>query len=136
MKGALFLSEKIYDAIAKGDFIKVETLLKEYPELANEQSNELGLTPLHFAAMDGYKEIVELLLYYKADANSKEYSDMTPLHWAARNGYKDIVELLITRGGAVVNVRDHIGLTPLHYAKYKGYKETVDVLRHHGAKIA
>lgn len=136
MKGERFLTEKFYDAVSKGDFIMVESLLKEYPELANAQSHDLGFTPLHFAAMDGYKEIVELLLRYKADANSKEFAEMTPLHWAARNGYDEIVEILITRGGAMVNAHDHTGLTPMHYAKYKGYKETIDILRHHGAKSA
>ena len=39
----------------------------------------LGMYPLHIAAMQGYKEIVELLIAKGADLNTKDRYGMTPL---------------------------------------------------------
>jgi ankyrin repeat protein len=70
----------------------------------NAKSNT-GYTPLHEAAMWGYKEIVELLIAEGADVNAKTIGGGTPLHRAAREGHKEVIELLIAKG-ADVNAKD------------------------------
>ena len=57
-------------------------------------------TALHFAAEEGHKEIVELLISKGADMNEKEeeYSN-TPVDFAARRKHTTIVELLRKHGG-------------------------------------
>jgi ankyrin repeat protein len=54
---------------------------------------------LLWAAKNGHKEVVKLLLAVKADANAKNKQGETALIFAARNGYKDVVELLRQHGG-------------------------------------
>jgi len=44
--------------------------------------DDVGLTPLHFAAGEGHKEIAELLITKGADINAKNDGDETPLDWA------------------------------------------------------
>ena len=69
---------------------------------------ESGRNPLHSAAMEGHKEIAELLITKGADVNAKDrLMDYTPLHLAALalDGRKEVVELLIAKG-ADVNAKD------------------------------
>ena len=49
------------------------------------------MTPLHFAADEGHKNVAELLLYNKADVNTRNHDGKTPLQLAGRN---DVAELL------------------------------------------
>lgn len=100
-----------------------------------------GVTPLHWAAERGTKEIVESLLARKADVNAKDEIGHTPLHMAVRGGKKDVVELLVARQ-ADINAKttgfhpywNSIGFvggdTPLDYAN----PEVAAVLVRHGAK--
>ena len=54
-----------------------------------------GMTPLHFAADGGYKDVVELLLHSKADVHTKTHDGKTALQLAGR---KDVAELLRRQG--------------------------------------
>jgi len=56
--------------------------------------DEYGWTPLHYAAIKGQKEVVELLIAKGADINSKNQSGETPLHDAIDWNHKEMVELL------------------------------------------
>ena len=87
----------------------------------------LGRIPLHFAALDGLNEIVELLIAKGADVNAKSDDGWTSLHDAASIGHNEIVELLIAKG-ADVNAKNNYGNTPLDLAS----GETVNFLRKHG----
>ena len=53
-----------------------------------------GLTPLHLAASNDKKDVVELLLAKGADNKGE-----TPLHLAVDNGKQDVAELLRQHGG-------------------------------------
>ena len=96
-------------------------------------------TPLHLAAIQGHKEIVELLIPKGADVNAKDKIGGTSLHLAAHSGQKEIVELLIANG---VNInakieagkwKDH---TSLSIAILNNQTETAALLRKHGGKTA
>jgi len=45
----------------------------------NEKEEFTGYTPLVYAAEEGHKEIVELLIAKGADVNAKDEKDFTPL---------------------------------------------------------
>jgi ankyrin repeat protein len=74
-----------------------------------------GITPLHFAAREGYAGIAGLLLARKAGTDIKSASGTTPLHEAARAGNISIMEMLLA-GGAEVNAQDAKGNSVLHTA--------------------
>ena len=66
------------------------------------------MTPLHWAAVGGHKDVVELLLAHGAEVNARYSDGYTPLHYAAANGHKDVVELLLANE-ADVNAKDEHG---------------------------
>ena len=70
---------------------------------------------MHWAAENGHKEIVELLIRAGADKDLQDKDGSTPLHRAARTGHKEIVELLM-RTGAVINQSNNEGKTALDVA--------------------
>ena len=96
-----------------------------------------GWTPLHSAARQGHREIVELLIANGSDVNSRDSSGKSSLHDAALEGHKAAAELLIAKG-ADVNAKvvsgATQGLTPLDAANETNHPETADLLRKHGGK--
>jgi ankyrin repeat protein len=114
LKRAGYWDNKLLEAAKNGDLIKVQTLLEKG---ANPKAKDnIGLTPLHYAADLGYVEIVELLLERGADPKAKDNIGLTPLHIAALWGHVKIVKLLLERG-ADPWIADNGGHIPLDYAK-------------------
>ena len=95
--------------------------------------NNDGVTPLHLAALNGHKDVAELLLANKAEVNAKDNHGETPLHLAAVNGHKDVAELLLANK-ADVNAKVNDGSTPLHYAVTKGHGDVAELLRQYGGR--
>lgn len=113
----------------------------------NHQDNN-GLTPLIYAAANGYINVVNDLLKYKPNLDIQEDSGKTALHAAfAATLLKDtgdiekIVKLLVS-AGADLNKQDNSGKTPLIFAieeesSYfeKKYSSAIQVLLEAGAKV-
>ena len=84
----------------------------------NYSLNELivahgGLTPLLYAARQGYLESAEALLKAGADVNATSKGDgSSPLLMAVINGHFDLAKMLIDRG-ADVNAQSDQGVAPL-----------------------
>jgi len=85
------------------------------------------------AAQNGQRDVVELLLRHRANAEAIEKSGKTSLHWAVIFDHKATVEMLLV-GKANVNARDRHGETPLGNAMRNGHDEIAAVLRRLGAK--
>ena len=92
-------------------------------------------TPLHVAAAEGHKEVVDLLSQQRADVAANDNDNQTPLHVAAMRGDKEVVDLLIQRG-ADLSARETTYRTPLHVAAMRGHKEVVDLLIQRGADLS
>lgn len=104
---------EIHDAAAAGDLARVQALLKSNPELVSSK-NGAGVTPLHFAAQKGRRDIAEFLIASKADVNASDNNGDMPLHMAAAFGYADVAAILIANK-AEVNAKDEQeNATPLH----------------------
>ena len=94
-------------------------------------------TPLHSAAYYGDLEMVQVLLGYGVDANTKNKIGCTPLNFASLRGHNNeptIARLLIGHG-ADLNTPDVTGSTPLHRASRRGRMEMVLLLIEHGANV-
>jgi len=131
----------LFAAIRNGDVEVVKELLDSGSNVNVKSSS--GLTPLHFAAGAGHKEVAELLIANSADVNATDLGEgRTPLHQAAEWGHIEVVELLI-RSGAYVNAQITdvpsegawvflTGLTPLDLALFEGEFEIKELLSKHG----
>ena len=98
-----------------GRLDEAKGLIEEGVDLDSE--DELGSTPLIFAAAYNKVDIVQLLLDNGANVNNKSNGSETAIHIATYQGNDEIVKLLIERG-ADLHVKDS-GLTPLDIAKKK-----------------
>lgn len=83
--------DKLIKAIKLRDPNQVRRILDEHGELVHAR-DETGATALHYAAFDGLREIVQLLLDKGAEINSRDSQfGATPAGWA--------IEYLRERGG-------------------------------------
>jgi hypothetical protein len=126
-------NRSIHCAAMRGNIEDIKVMLTKNPELINKK-NKSGDTPLHYAALGGYKEVVELLCACGADVTAQDKFGHTPLHCAARGGHKEVVEFLCACG-AYVTAQDKFGHTPLHCAARRGHKEVVEFLCACGADV-
>ena len=131
------MNNYLFQAILARDIEAIKMSIK-----AGANINAIGTNPnipiydktlLHWAAQNGYTDVVHILIengadvYAKNRVYAKDRNGNTPLHWAAQNGYTDVVQVLIGNG-ADVFAKDRNGNTPLHWAAQNGYTDVVDIL--------
>lgn len=123
-------------ASAVGDFEQVVKLLEREPGLAN-RLNTARVSPLSYAAREGYAHIAERLLECGADPNQPE--DLAPrgrpLFEACAGNHIELAELLLNRGADPNAGVDSCGcclsIVRVHFPK--SYRPLQDLLRRHGA---
>lgn len=92
-------------------------------------------TPLHEAATNDKKEVLEFLLTNGANVDARDKNGRTPLHEAIVSGAEDAVALLVGYR-ANVNAQDLKGLTPIGAATEDDIdKKIVSVLVNAGADV-
>jgi uncharacterized protein len=111
------------DAAAKAEVARV---LIDH-EIDLDHKGEGGNTALHWAAHNGYEEMIRVLLNAGADFEVATDEDWTPLMAAAANNLPATVEALLT-AGADPSREDSRGLTAVEVADERGYTEVVEVL--------
>mmetsp|Transcript_14177 Transcript_14177/g.26053 ORF Transcript_14177/g.26053 Transcript_14177/m.26053 type:complete len:312 (-) Transcript_14177:71-1006(-) len=109
----------------------VEVLLRSRPDV--DLSDNLGVTPLQYGTLHGFRDIVEMLLVARADID-KQRADvqLSPLQDAVQEGFADVAKVLL-KARADVEMRDEEGCTALWLASTHGHRACVEVLLEAGA---
>ena len=94
-----------------------------------------GVTPLMYAAQNGYLEVVKEFLDRGADIDARDKNGDTALFYAVRNRRLDIVKELLNRG-AYINASNFSGATALTVAADFGTVEVVKELLINNARIS
>lgn len=83
-------------AVVEGDVAKVKFLLKYGgKQIAINEKNKYGLTPLQQSCLQGNLALVMLLLDHGANIEGKDNNGWSPLHFAIVSGHCNITSLLI-----------------------------------------
>ncbi|XP_053456749.1 ankyrin repeat and SOCS box protein 14 isoform X5 [Nycticebus coucang] len=137
--------KKIVEKIEAGEEDALSHLTKYHS--AFEEADEIGWIPLHRAAVQINKNILEitlqavlrdsydiaaLLINHRADVNLRCANERTALHEAAKLGRQDMVKLMLA-SGAHVDPRSSYGFTPLALAAQNGHTEIMEILLQKGA---
>jgi ankyrin repeat protein len=78
------------------------------PDIAVDERDNIGLTPLHWAAQQGDKVSMQVLLKFGANPNAVDRNGLTALHWAAAGGNRNCISQLLEAGADVRAVnKDH-----------------------------
>jgi ankyrin repeat protein len=109
------------------------------PNLSLKAPKELptagNLTALHFAAMDGHTEIVDLLLKWPGiHVAPLDTKGLSPFHYSIQNGHSGALELLLEK---LENIGEPFTfcdewLAPLEHSIQKGHSEVVKLLLEKG----
>jgi ankyrin repeat protein len=95
--GSAEIDRTLIAAIARDDIEVVKQHLAAGTDV--NAKNKVGGTPLHFAALEGRKEIVELLITKGAQVNVKSEDGLTPLDRAIKYQRTETVATLRKHGG-------------------------------------
>ncbi|CAH8560796.1 unnamed protein product [Dicrocoelium dendriticum] len=123
------LGKRLLEAAKNGDVDELKSLMNSGAPFTTDW---LGISPLHFAAMNGHFSSCEALLCAGISRDARTKVDRTPLHLAAQEGHADIVELLL-RSGADIGAKDMLQMTALHWAAERGHTPVVQMLMRFGA---
>lgn len=107
-------------AARKGHTAVVRSLLDKDETNLIRARNQVLWTPLDYAAFEGHKAVVELLIDRKAEVDSKDKYRQTPLHLAAKRGHVSVV-LTLLKHGADLKACDTKGANALDFAIENGH---------------
>lgn len=103
-------------AITEDNLSELQTLVRRKDTKINEIEGD-GMASIHFAAMHGSHESIEILINEGAKINIPSTSGEYPLDIAVKNGNFEIAQFLIERGARLDNVIDG---TPCSSDRKKG----------------
>jgi len=126
----------LHRAARDGDLEAAENLIiQRHADVNAKTNNVFEATPLHLAAWEGHKDVVQLLLSHSADVDATDkFKGTMAIHMAASRGHKDVVELLLSHT-ADINVKFDNKATALHLAAWNGHKDVVELLLSHSADV-
>lgn len=123
---------QLHEAIRNNEIERIKELIIN-GENINEVDSMLR-TPLHLASWKGSKEIIEILLNYKAKTILKAKDNYNSLHFAIQSNSLECCKLLIQYDKSLLNTRISKGnKTALHLAASKNNYEIVEYLLEAGA---
>jgi ankyrin repeat protein len=89
-------------------------------------------TCLHYAAREGQREVVELILNHGGDLGAVPKGGATPLRMAVRSNNTEVIKLLVNHG-ADIHAVDDAGASIVHWALEDGNLTNLQLLVELGA---
>jgi ankyrin repeat protein len=93
-----------------------------------------GESPLCQAAVNGHKDVVNVLLEAGAELEVKDSLGQTPLYLAAKKGHEAVISVLL-EAGAEFDVANNFGWTALGWAVEGGHETVVKLLLYSGVNL-
>jgi uncharacterized protein len=123
----------VAEAAMRGDASRVRALLRDGADVNAAQGD--GMTALHWSALNGDLETMNLLLYAGATTEPlTRVGRYTPLHLASSRGHAASVRRLLDAGARVDRLTES-GVQPLHLAAQAGHPGAVEALLARGADV-
>jgi ankyrin repeat protein len=126
LAGSSIHAAEIHTAVEAEDMAKLEQILAGNPDLVNMQDN-VGVTPLHYAAGLNNTNLVEYLISKGANVKAASKQGWTPLHWAAHMNAAEVVAQLVAKG-ADPEAKAIDGKTPLQVAVVENSQAVIAML--------
>jgi len=127
-------SQEIFDLLRKGDIPAVKALIEKSPQVIDVRDGN-GMTPLHYAAIDGNAELINYFIDKAAKLELRDAHHKTALHLAAMNDHKDAVAALLKRGAALETRDDYQRTALILCARERGQAATGRLLIEAGADV-
>nr|XP_061807255.1 SH3 and multiple ankyrin repeat domains protein 1-like [Nerophis lumbriciformis] len=136
------LTPLYHSVLTGGDTSCCETLLYYGAKLGTRDENgwdeahqhrdeeEFGMEEIHKACQNGFAQHLEHLLFYGADASSRNASGNTALHISALYNKESCVRVLLYRG-ANREAKNKHGQTPFQLAVMSGHFELGEIIKNH-----
>ena len=123
----------VADAAMRGDLVTVRTLLRDGADVNAAQGD--GMTALHWTALNGHLETMNVLLYAGATTEPlTRVGRYTPLHLASSRGQAAVVARLL-EAGSKPGLATDTGVQPIHLAAQAGSADAVKALIDRGADV-
>ncbi len=123
----------VADAAQRGDLDRVRALLRDGADVNAPQGD--GMTALHWSALNGSADIVNVLLVAGAATEPlTRVGRYTPLHLASSRGHAAVVARLLDAGSAPAALTE-TGVQPLHLAAQAGNPAAITALLDRGAGV-
>jgi ankyrin repeat protein len=137
----IFISEACLDVILERDFNESNFIMEvTSSDLENmtlmdyvDEPDNLGWSPLHWAACLGKLTMLQKIFSYSSDIHVYNHDGMTALHLSCIKNHPDCVKFLLDNGSKML-VNDHIIMYcnhPLHMAAYHGSTAALQILLDH-----
>ncbi|XP_046577277.1 protein HOS4-like isoform X3 [Haliotis rubra] len=117
----------LYSASEDGDLERVKRILGAGHVDINTRG-DYSRTPVMVAALEGHRDVVELLVDRGADVSLVDVNGTNVLHWACFGGDLEIVKLILSLNAVDINARDNRGRTAADWAKLWGHQPLLALL--------
>ena len=128
-----FATDPLVRAAQEDNLDELNSLLLSHKNV-NVRDSATGNTAIEFAVQHGNREVVQALLWAKADVNAKNRSGQTVLMMLTEKATADILWDLIN-AGAKVNLKDNDGDTALSEVAQINNTKALKALLDAGAKV-
>ncbi|XP_067678535.1 ankyrin repeat domain-containing protein 50-like [Haliotis asinina] len=129
------LSCELNSASKTGDIRKVKEILSQ-GHVDIDCKERIGRTPVMWAAGEGHKEVVDLLVSRGANLSIRDGFGLTILHSACLGGDVDLVKNVISQNMLDINGRVHCGRTAVMMAAENRHRDVVKLLVDKGADVS